>query len=379
MGKSINGKELGRGISQRSDGLYRGRFTNRFGVRQELYDRNLNELRRKMRQAQTDDDYQLNIVNTNMTLDEFFDVWMSIFKVKCRESTKRTYRCQYNRLKKGLGWRKLKDLNLVVMQSVFNNLKSDASRADCRALLVDMLNRAVETGLLIKHSAEQIEVELDYIQSQERRILTPKASSILLDEARKMRSTMLPIFILALEVGMRVGEILGLTWDDVDLTNNIIHIRHTLVYLPGDGNKATYMLDPPKTKAILRDLPMTVKMKSALLRQKMRCNLINSKYKPLIDNLVFPSRTNQPLNEANVRSTIRYIVGKIQNEVPDFEIFTMHCLRHTFATRAIEKGMRPKTLQKILGHSSIKTTMDLYCHVPNETIKEEMQLLGAMA
>ena len=368
-----------KGISQRPDGLYRGRFTNRFGVRQEVYDRNLNELRKKMRQAQVDDDCQLNVVNTNMTLDEFFEVWISICKSNCRETTKRTYRVQYNRLKGELGWRKLRDLNLVNLQQAINNLNSDASRADCRALLVDILNKAVESELLTKHYAEQIKVNLDFNLVREKRILTHQECDILLATARKMRSTLLPIFILALGSGMRIGEILGLTWEDVDLVGNIIHVRHTLVYLPGDGKKATYMLNPPKTSAGLRDIPMTKAVKVALLRQKMQCNRIDTKYEPLIKGLVFPSRTNQPINEANIRKTIRYIVKEIRKEQPDFEMFTPHCLRHTFATWAIEKGMRPKTLQKILGHSSLRMTMDLYCHVSLESVKEEMELLEAMA
>ena len=57
----------------------------------------------------------------------------------------------------------------------------------------------------------------------------------------------------------------------------------------------------------------------------------------------------------------------------EFEDFTPHTFRHTFATRAIENGMNPKTLQKILGHASLQMTMDLYCHVTDDTLYEEMQ------
>ena len=100
--------------------------------------------------------------------------------------------------------------------------------------------------------------------------------------------------------------------------------------------------------------------------------------RPGMEDLVFCSKTNNPVNEANIRSAIRYLVRKINRKYPglDFEPFTPHGLRHTFATKAIEKGMRPKTLQKILGHNSLQMTMDLYCHVEEHTLKEEMALIG---
>ena len=73
------------------------------------------------------------------------------------------------------------------------------------------------------------------------------------------------------------------------------------------------------------------------------------------------------------------MMKRIHETDPYFEHFTMHGLRHTFATNCIAKGMKPKTLQKLLGHSSIKMTMDLYTHVSDETTREEMSLIGAMA
>lgn len=98
------------------------------------------------------------------------------------------------------------------------------------------------------------------------------------------------------------------------------------------------------------------------------------------EDLVFTSKTNRPIHESNIRSSIEYIVDRInaQNPTEKFERFTPHCLRHTFATNCIAKGMRPKTLQKLLGHNSLQMTMDLYCHVLDETLKEEMSIIAEM-
>ena len=131
MGKSLNGKELGNGISQRKDGLYQARFINRFGKRQTIYAKTLNEVRHKLRTEQYNDEKAINVVDKNMTLNEWFDIWLSTCKKNCRSSTKGSYITHYKRIQEELGWRKLTSLNLIVMQEAFNKLKTFACK-ECR-------------------------------------------------------------------------------------------------------------------------------------------------------------------------------------------------------------------------------------------------------
>lgn len=175
-----------------------------------------------------------------------------------------------------------------------------------------------------------------------KRILSDAEINIILEESKG--GQLYPFFVVALGTGMRMGEILGLTWECIDMENGTILVDKTLCYLP-EGGKAIYEFHQPKTKAGKR-----------IIRRK----------------------TNNPINEAYIRGAVRYLIKKINRKYPDlnFEPFTSHGLRHSFATKAIEKGMRPKTLQKILGHNSLQMTMDLYCHVEEHTLKEEMVLIG---
>lgn len=161
MGKSLNGKELGRGITQRKDGLYQARFINRFGKRQTIYAKTYNEITKKLRDEQYEDEKQLNVVDSNMTLDEWYEVWLETCKKNCRNTTKRTYSIQYNRLRKDLGWRKLTNLNLVIVQNAFNDMKSDSTRRDSKALLVDILNRAMESDLINKNIALTVNTKIE--------------------------------------------------------------------------------------------------------------------------------------------------------------------------------------------------------------------------
>lgn len=377
MGKSLNGKELGKGITQRKDGLYQARFINRFGKRQTLYGKTISEITKKLRDEQYNDERQLNIISSGMTLDEWFERWITTCKQHCRNTTLRSYEVQYNRLRPVLGWRKLSSLNLVVLQEAFNHLKTDASRSDCRAVLIDMLNRAVEADLLVKNVAYGINAVLDDEEIEEKRILSDDEIEILLNTNKGC--SLQNFLILGLGTGMRMGEMLGLTWDCVDFDKGIISVRQTLAYLPNNG-KAIYEFHKTKTKAGKRDIPMTVEVKNALLSQQRWKNHVAIRHNPRpgMENLVFCSKTNNPIHESNIRGAIRYLVDKINRENSDliFEPFTPHGLRHTFATKCIAKGMRPKTLQKILGHNSLQMTMDLYCHVEACTIKEEMGLVG---
>lgn len=112
------------------------------------------------------------------------------------------------------------------------------------------------------------------------------------------------------------------------------------------------------------------------LEQKQWHDNVEKRFKPVtrFEDLVFTSKTNYPLHASNIKDSINYLVDKINRDNPDgdFEHFTPHCLRHTFVSNCIAKGMKPKTLQKLLGHNSLSTTMDLYCHVLDDTVKEEM-------
>lgn len=254
MGKSLNGKELGKGITQRKDGIYQARFTNRFGKRQTLYASTVTEITKKLRDEQFYDEKQINVVDTSMTLDEWFEKCISTCKNHCRNTTKRTYRTQYNRLRESLGWRKLSKLNLVILQEAFNELATDSMRRDCKALLVDILNRAVETDLLVKNVALGINTIIDNEEKEERRVLSDEEIEVILSTSKGGR--LYPFFVLGLGTGMRMGEMLGLTWDCVDFENGMIYVRKTLCYLPNDG-VAIYEFHVPKTKAGKREIPMT--------------------------------------------------------------------------------------------------------------------------
>ena len=386
MGKSLQGKELGQGITQRKDGRYQARFTNRFGKRQTIYGKTINEVRQKLRTEQYEDEKQINVVNSDMTLDEWFEVWITTCKGNCRNTSRATYKTSYNRIRGSLGWRKLSGLNLIILQQAFNDLKTDASRKDTKKTLVDMLNKAIDSDLLYKNVAKQINTIMskdedleDDENPNEKRVLTLKETDLFLEASSHYRY--FNEFSLALETGMRIGEILGLKISDLDFENRTIYVKRTLVYAKCEDEndprykKYGFSFHPPKSDKGKRKIPMTLKAYQILKRQILKKRGIEAKGKKApegYEDLVFISRNNTPISPRDTTKVMTLISERIALQNPDFEPLTPHTLRHTFATRCIERGINPKTLQILLGHSTIQITLDLYCHVTDDTLEIEM-------
>lgn len=376
MGKSLKGKELGKGITQRKeDGLYIARFTNRFGKRQVVSDKTYNGVQKKMREAKIADDKAINTVNSNMTLDEWYQKWMDTCKKNCRNNTKETYAKHYKRVKEALGWRKLNKLNLVVMQEAINNLRTDNERKNSKKILVDMLEKAVASDLIIKNVAKQITTEITKEEKQPRRVLTVKETEIFLAEAES--TFYYNLFVVALETGMRIGELAGLQWEDIDYKKKMIHVKHSMTYFSKDG-KYVFELHPTKTNKGLRDIPLTdVAIKALRQQYFIKQTLINKGKESLegFENLVFVTKNNRPTTQFLVTECIEGTMRRIHKNNPNlvFEKITPHCFRHTFATRWLEAGIPIKTVSAMLGHSQLQLTTDLYMHVTQDSLFEGLE------
>ena len=376
MGKSLNGKELGKGISQRKDGLYQGRFVNRFGKKQTVYAKTLNEVRQKLRNEQYEDEKSLNVVTKDVTLDEWYQIWMDTCKKNCRESTKTTYAGHYRRVQKALGWRKLTALNLIIIQQAINELDTDNERKNSKKILVDMLDKAIDSDLLIKNAAKQVNTVISKEEKKERRVLTVSEAELFLSKAAD--TFYYNLYVLALETGMRIGELMGLQWVDIDFNKKVLRVRRSLCYFRKDG-KYVFEWHDTKTHNSKRTIPLTSRAIVALKQQRILRQKIllqhaadtQDEYK----DLVFVTRNNRPTQQFIIQECLDVTTRQIQKEHPEFERFSPHCFRYTFATRAIENGMQPKSLQKILGHGSLQLTMDLYCHVTEDTLFEAMELM----
>lgn len=371
MGKDLKGKELGMGISQRKDELYQGRYTDRWGKRKTIYNKNLRELRKQLAEAITDNSNFIS-VKENVTLDDWFKRWMEIYKEKSvRPNTKREYTHIYQKnISPYIGNRIINTLVKSDIQQLID-VASDSGYAyerqsKIKVILRDMLQRAVEDNYAINNPVSGIKLRAD--KEIKAKALSIEEQNVFFDYCRNTFYDNL--FNVAVNTGLRPGELFALNIDDIDLNEGIINIDKTLVYQKYlTDSRKEFHLEPPKTKQSYRKVPINSVCREYLTRQLEQKKVVSSKRPKQQNDFLFVTKFNTPLNSQIYSDAIKAIIREINLLRPfdnQFPIFSGHTLRHTFVTRCFEAGVDAKVVQSYLGHASLKMTMDLYTHVTDE-------------
>ena len=171
---------------------------------------------------------------------------------------------------------------------------------------------------------------------------------------------------ICLSTGIRIGEICALTWNDIDTENGIIYVRKTIqrIYIIENGKRHTeLLLDTPKTKNSIREIPMT---KDLLKILKPLKKIVNNNFFVLTND----AKATEPRTYRN------YYKKMLESlNIPELKF---HGLRHSFATRCIESNCDYKTVSVILGHSNISTTLNLYVHPNLEQKKKCIEQMAKM-
>ncbi len=168
--------------------------------------------------------------------------------------------------------------------------------------------------------------------------------------------------VICLYTGIRLGELLALTWNDIDLKSGIMTISKTAYRIKQNG-KPQVVIDKPKTKNSSRLIPLSKQLLEILKRAKRISN----------SDFVLSTRTGGIVGTRAYQKTYERILKKLDIPYKNF-----HSLRHTFATRAIEMGMDVKTLSEILGHKNPVITLQRYTHSMLSYKTEMMNKMGKM-
>lgn len=370
MGKDLKGKELGRGLSQRKDGRYSARLKLQNGDRPEKYFDKLSDARRWLTDTKYHDEH--NIKNCkDITMDQWFDYWIDKCKKgKVENSTLYLYIKRYNKhIKPHLGSVKLENITSVMCQDIISNLDETdmrySTKVSIKKFIKFIFDDAIMNNFLTSNPVNKKIVPIKNGEDELKiRVLTRSEQAAFLKASKNTFYENLLRF--ALLTGMRSGEILGLTWDDIDFENNNIYVNKQIVLEP---MKKEFMFSKTKNKKN-RDIPMTQEIVRLLKRQRVKWKeFVLKGCTPVFDGkeLVFFNKKGQNAKTQTINLHIRKIC-----KMANIKQIHVHILRHTFATRAIENGMKPHVLQDILGHSDIKITFGYYVHTTDEERRSEM-------
>lgn len=293
------------------------------------------------------------------TINQITEEWKEEKKKYVKKSTYAAYQLLIqNHIKPYFG--DLYEVNEEkVQQFVFDKLDAGLSEKTIRDIIIVLkmiLKFGIKNGYL-----EYVQIDAKFPSKQEKKDLDvlSKADQKKFMEHLRNNFTFknLGIFI-CLSTGMRIGEICGLRWCDVDTVEGVIKVRHTLqrIYIiEGETRHTELLLDTPKTANSVRDIPMS----SELLK------MLKSLNKVVNENYYVISNDIKPIEPRTYRNYYKKLCRQL-----DILELKFHGLRHSFATRCIESKADYKTVSVLLGHSNISTTLNLYVH-PNKEQKKK--------
>ena len=400
--KDLRGRSLRKGEVQRaSDKRYMYTYTDPMGRRKFIYANDLTELREKEAKLMKDQLDGLDLyVAGKASVNDTFDRYMST-KYNLRESTKSSYLYTYDHYvrdtfgKKRIAEIKYSDV-LQFYYYLLNEVKISLGTLDTvHCLLHPTFQLAVRDEIIRNNPTEGVMKEISRESGKNRGI----RHALPVEQQRAFMEYIAnhpiyyhwwPMFTVLLGTGCRIGEALGLRWQDLDYDRRTISINHSLSYYQKpDTNKSVLRISKPKTEAGIRTIPMLDVVKDAfqMLYEEQLENGFNETEIDGMSGFIFCNRFGTVPNPQTVNHTIKRIansynadeVVRAKKERRDPIIlpnFSCHHLRHTFCTRLCENETNLKVIQSIMGHRNIETTMDIYAEATEEKKQESFENLA---
>lgn len=388
------GRVLRVGESQNKQGRYIYKWTDCTGARNTVYATTLVELREKEQRIQRDIQDGISSTSANMTLNQLFDLYMNT-KSNIRETTRVLYLTYWSANIKPsiLSDMKISQIKQLHVKKWIIELKDKGAKTSSikayKTLLTSVFQFAVDNDYIRRNPCRNC--DQDKAEPSTKTALTKRQQEKLVDflENDDLYKVYYPLILFILNTGLRAGEVCGLTKDDIDMKKGVVHVRKQLGYRNiGDGYQ--YYWQPLKTAAGHRDIPLTPAAKKALIMEKELDFALGRRAKEQEvagrSGIVFINNRGMALNSYSIDGTIKRIISvynqreskeaETENREPELlPHISVHILRHTFCTRSVESGINIKTVQYLMGHSEIATTLNIYTHVNAEQVKSEMKKL----
>lgn len=338
----------------------------------DIYAPTVKELESKIKAITNELDY--GIENNKEYFETFLCDWL--FDVHCinvKPSTKQKYEGLYRNYIKNspLSTIKIKELTSKDIQDYYNALIKKGKSVSCvrtlNKFIALCIRYAYNNNIIIKDFSRFVILPIEKENMKLNKV--SEVQPFTLDEQKKFTDVingdeLEMLFLTALYSGLRQGELLALTWNDIDFDNNTIRVNKTVEYISDvtkEGRGKGYVIvQTPKSENSNRIVTAPIFLLKRLKQHEMQQKELRFKMANLYHNngLVFSNKFGKYLDSSNVRKKFKKIL--MDNKI---RIRKFHDLRHTYATRLFELGENPKTVQMLLGHSNISITLDTYTHV----------------
>ena len=375
--KDHKGRILKEGESQRKDLIDQYRYTDAKGVRRTIYDSDLQELRQKARQIQSELDDGIDYEAGQITVMELLQKYVAL-KQGVRHNTKVGYNFVLNLVaKEDFGSRKISTIKVSDAKLWFMKLHRDgrgySTITTVRGVVKPAFQMACDEDAIRKNPFIFKLTDVVPNDSEKRIALTKDQLNTWMTFIREdsTYSKYYDEFVVLLETGMRVSEFCGLTMKDLDFTNRRISVDHQL--LREHGGKLH--VEETKTASGRRFIPMTNAVYESL--QKMLARRLKVKKEPVVDGrsgFVMLDQNGNPKVALHIENEMRWALKKYTKLHPDKPLphITPHVFRHTFCTNFANAGMDIKNLQYLMGHSDAGVTLNVYTHASYQHAADQM-------
>ena len=379
--KDSKGRKLHTGESERKDGMYVYRYPDPYtGKRTSIYSNDLAELRRKEKAIakDIDDNILTDAAVKKLTLNTLFEKYLSISVID--EGTKSNYKNMWNIHVRDI----IGNINVVnIRASHIKNIYSSMSKAKyaqntikyIHMLIFPTLELAVDDDIIRKNPAKNAFLSEYGEEPQEKYALSVSEQDRLFEFMNKSNvyRKYIPLMTIMRETALRCGELIGLTFNDVDFENKELHINHQLTYRNyKDGNGCMFRVKKPKSKAGTRVIPLTDRACDAFRQQRkqnFQAGIFCTFELDGITDFVFLTQNGRPMMP-NALNNVLYNIVRKYNSICDqepIEQFSSHVIRHTGCTNMARAGINVKAAQYVMGHAHSDVTMDVYNHLNNKT------------
>jgi integrase len=335
-----------------------------------VYGKTRPEVREKMTALQRDMDRGVRVPDEKWTVGGYLDHWLQhIVKPDKAPKTHQGYELVVRlHIVPVVGRKRIRDLGVADVRDLIARLEEKGMTPrgvqQVHAVLRNALQSAMRDEVVVRNVAKLVQVKTPRYDVG--RGLSVEQARTLLVEARSDRLSAL--YVLAVYLGLRRGELLGLRWRDIDLEDGTLQVRHTLQRVDGD-----LQFLPPKTRSSQRTVPLPAPCLDALRTHRVEQGKERLAAGPrwVDEDMVFSTRIGTPIEPDNLRRSW-YRVRTVLGDPPP----RLHDLRHTCVSLLLAEGAPPHVVQQIVGHSAIDVTMTIYAHASLDEKRKVLSRLG---